>query len=218
MPLAISDPWISELSGLSLEETKVSFLVDGISKFSVKGKILFTHFGLSGPLILNNSYKVSNLLHEGIVTASIDLFPKKDHGTLDVELLTIFDAYKNKELKNVLKELLPLGTSKGVVILAESILDVETKVHSVSKEERKKLVHLFKAMPCLVDGLMGFDKAVVADGGLSCGEVDFKTMRSKKISNLFVTGDILDIRRPSGGYSLQLCWSTGFVAGNSVGG
>jgi predicted flavoprotein YhiN len=96
-------------------------------------------------------------------------------------------------------------------------MDTSTKVHSVTKEERKYIVQLLKKLPVTIEGLMGFDRAVVADGGVTLSEIDFKTMRSKKVSNLLVTGDLLHINRPSGGYSLQLCWSTGYVAGNHAG-
>jgi len=93
-------------------------------------------------------------------------------------------------------------------------MDVATKVHSVTREERKMIAHLLKALPLTVEGLMGFDRAVIADGGVPLTEVDMRTMRSKMVPNLFIIGDLLHVNRPSGGYSLQLCWSTGFVAGS----
>ncbi len=217
VPLAADEAWVHTLAGLSLEKMKITYFVDGVKSFALVGKILFTHFGLSGPLILNSAEKVGDLLHTGVVTATIDMFPSTDHGTLDTQVVALFDASKNKEIKNALKEIVPEGMSKGLLLLLSEKIDIETKVHSISKEERKYIVHTLKALPCTISGLMGFDRAVVADGGLPCEEVDFKTMRSKKIKNLLVTGDILHINRPSGGYSLQLCWSTGFVAGNSAG-
>ena len=95
-------------------------------------------------------------------------------------------------------------------------IDFETKVHSVTKEQRKIIVHLLKKLPVHITNLMGYDRAVVADGGVVLTEVDMKTMRSKIISNLFITGDLLNINRPSGGYGLQLCWTTGFIAGKNA--
>jgi predicted flavoprotein YhiN len=95
-----------------------------------------------------------------------------------------------------------------------SMIDSDTKVHSISKEERKVLVHTLKALPLIITGLMGLDRAVVADGGIPLSEIDMKTMRSTILENLFVTGDLLHINRPSGGFSLQLCWTTGYVAGS----
>ena len=124
-------------------------------------------------------------------------------------------VYKNKSLKNVFADIAPLGTARVILSLVPHI-DPEIKTHSVNKEMRKELCKLLKALPVSISGLLGFDKAVVADGGVDIREVDTKTMRSTKISNLFLTGDMLHIDRPSGGFSLQLCWTTGFVAGKNV--
>lgn len=216
VPLAVKETWVHELSGVSLEMMKLTFFVDDKKAFILKGKILFTHFGLSGPLILNNAYKVAEILPAGTVTGMIDIFPSVDMGVLEKKLLSIFDEHKNKELKNVIKEIVPDGMQKGITTVLSSVIDVSTKVHSVTKEERKAIAHLLKALPCTIEGLMGFDRAVVADGGIPLEEIDMRTMRSKKISNLLVTGDILHINRPSGGFSLQLCWSTGYVAGSNA--
>lgn len=213
VPLQIKESWVHALAGITAPNVKVTFFVDTVKQFSVKGNVLFTHFGISGPLILNSAQKVSELLHTGDVTGAIDLFPSVDHGALEKEILAIFDAHKNKNLKNVIAELVPEGLAKGVSALVDGLFSVEQKVHSITKEERKQLMHVLKAMPFTVLGLMGFDKAVVADGGVLLEEVDMKTMRSKVVDNLFITGDMLNINRPSGGYSLQLCWTTGYVAG-----
>lgn len=216
VPLAVGDVWVKMLSGVSLDAMKISFFTDGKKGFSEKGRLLFTHFGISGPLILNSSSRVSELLRTGDVTAQIDLYPSVDHGSLDKELITLFDEHKNKDCKNVLKDFLPEGLAKGLVPLFSDFMDTEKKVHSVTKEERKYLVQILKALPLHIEGLMGLDKAIVADGGVPCTEIDFASMMSKKVPNLYVTGDLLHIQRPSGGYSLQLCWSTGFVAGSAV--
>lgn len=216
VPLSVPDTWVRALSGTSLNDAKITFFVEDKKQFSLSGKILFTHFGLSGPLILNSAHKVSDLLHEGIVTAAIDLYPKVDLGILEKNIVAVFDSHKNKELKNVMRELVPEGMHKGAIIALENSLDITKKVHSITKEERRVVALLLKALPLTVDGLMGYDKAVVADGGVPLSEIDMKTMRSKKISNLLITGDLLHINRPSGGYSLQLCWSTGYVAGTSA--
>jgi hypothetical protein len=212
----VAEKWVKTLAGLSLSDTKIIFLADGKRQFSLKGKILFTHFGLSGPLILNNASKVADLFYLGPVSALIDLWPKTDLGTLEKKVIVTFDANKNKSLKNILADLVPAGFAKGLEILLAGQIDLVKKVHSVTKAERKILVHLLKACPLSITGLMGFDRAVVADGGLPLEEIDLRTMRSKKIPNLLVTGDLLHINRPSGGYSLQLCWSTGFVAGSHL--
>lgn len=211
VPLKVEEGWVRGLAGVTLESMKITYFVDEVKKFSRTGPLLFTHFGISGPIVLNSAGKVSELLQEGIVTATIDLFPGVDLGVLDKRVTEVFDANKNKLLRNVLKEIVPSGL--GDALLSLTGIDPETKVHSVTKESRKKLVDLCKRVPLTIEGLMGFDRAVVADGGLPLTEVDTKTMRSERIENLFVTGDLLHITRPSGGFSLQLCWTTGFVAG-----
>ncbi len=216
VPLKVADKWSKVLSGTSLSFMKITFFVDGKKAFSKTGKVLFTHFGLSGPMILNCASEVAGLLHSGAVTAAIDAYPHTDLGSLEKTIIAVFDKNKNKALKNIIKEVVPDGTHKGVLLLLEDKMDVTKKVHSVTKEERKMLVHLLKALPLTIEGLMGFDRAVIADGGVPLNEIDTKTLRSKKVSNLFITGDLLHIKRPSGGYSLQLCWTTGYVAGNTA--
>ncbi len=217
VPLATNEEWSHELAGVSLSFMKITFFVEGKKAFSKTGKILFTHFGLSGPLILNSATKVADLLYDGQVTARIDAYPDTDLGAMDKKLVAVFDANKNKSLKNIVKEFTPEGSSKGMLILLEEIVDIQKKVHSISREERKAIAHLLKALPLTIDGLMGFDRAVIADGGVPLEEIDMRTMRSLKIKNLFITGDLLHINRPSGGFSLQLIWSTGYVAGSHAG-
>ena len=213
VPLAVKDAWVKQLSGTSLSFMKITFFAEGKKAFSETGKLLFTHFGLSGPLILNSAHKVADLLHSGIVTATIDAYPHTDLGALEKKIIAVFDAHKNKALKNIIREFVPEGTQTGVTTLLTEELDLAKKVNLVTKEERKKIVRTLKALPLTITGLMGFDRAVVADGGVPLSEIDMKTMRSRTVPNLFVTGDLLHINRPSGGYSLQLCWTTGFVAG-----
>ncbi len=214
VPLAVQEQWVKELAGASLSFMKITFFVDGVKQFSEIGKILFTHFGVSGPLILNIAYKVNNLLHNGIVTATIDAFPDTDLGSLERSVVAIFEKNKNKMLKNIFRDIVPRGTGSSILALLKESVDPDTKVHSITKEQRKRIVQLLKALPLTVTGLMGYDRAVIADGGVPLDEIDMKTMRSKKIENLYVIGDLLHINRPSGGYSLQLCWTTGYVAGS----
>ena len=215
VPLKTREKWTHELSGVTVPSAKISFFVNGKRKFSKIGNILFTHFGISGPTILNSAGQVADLLEESSVTALIDLQPAMDLGILDRHITKVFDENKNKQLKNVFKEIVPAGTTDVLLSLLASI-DPEGKVHSVTKEDRRAIARLLKELPLTIVGLMGFERAVVADGGLALTEVDVRTMRSKKFENLFVTGDLLHITRPSGGYSLQLCWTTGFVAGNNA--
>lgn len=215
VPLKAKDAWIRSLAGKSLPNAKITFYLGTEKKFSSTGTILLTHFGLSGPTILNNAGKVADLLHEGRVTATIDLFPALNIGELDTKFREHLDAHKNKLLKNVAHEFLPPGTVDALLALAPDV-DPEKKAHSVTKEERRALVDMAKGLPVSISGLMGFDRAVVADGGVRLNEIDMRTMRSLRSPNLLVIGDLLHIQRPSGGYSLQLCWTTGYVAGSNA--
>lgn len=213
-PLAIKESWVKNLSGVALDNVKLSFICNNKKVFSKQGRVLCTHFGISGPLVLNSSAKVSDLLKQGQVTISIDLFPQADHKQLDDYLLSKFADNINCSLLTVLKFVLPPGTTKEIVKVLN--IDPQIKVNSLSRSQRVDLVKRLKDIKLTVKSLMGLDRSVVVDGGLSLKEVDGKTMRVKKSDNLYVTGDVLHIRRPSGGYSLQLCWTTGYVVANNL--
>ncbi|MFA7191854.1 MAG: NAD(P)/FAD-dependent oxidoreductase [Candidatus Paceibacterota bacterium] len=215
VPLAVADNWVKELAGVSVDLMKITFYLEGKKYFSKKGKILFTHFGLSGPLILNSSAQVQELLYDGIVTAKIDLYPDHDIAMLDKKILKIFDENKNKNFGTIFKLIVPEGMHKSLHTFFTDI-DFDTKVHSISKENRRKIIDILKALPIEIEGLMGYERAVVADGGVTLTEIDMKTMNSKIIKNLYVTGDLLDINKRSGGFPLQLCWTTGYVAGKNA--
>lgn len=214
VPLQVPETWVTDLSGTSLSFMKITFYLDNVKKFSLEGKVLFTHFGISGPLILNAARKVKELLRAGVVTATIDCYPDTDFAQLERRIVAAFDRNKNKDFKNILDEIVPHGTAKSLANVAPFKDIIEKKVHSVTKEERKAIVHALKGLPLTISGLMGFERAVVADGGVPLTEVDTKTMQSRIHPNLYLTGDVLHINRPSGGYSLQLCWTTGYVAGD----
>lgn len=214
VPLAVSTAWVKELAGKTFPNIKITFFVNGKKSLAVKGDVLLTHFGLSGPLILNSAVKVADMLHDGAVSAKIDLFPNLDLGGLDKYITKVFDDNKNKVLKNVFKLITPQGAA-GVILNLLSI-DPELKINSVTKVQRKQMVDLLKALPIEITELMGYDRAVITDGGVALSEINTKTMQSKKITNLYIVGDLLHINRPSGGYSLQLCWTTGFVAGDAI--
>jgi predicted Rossmann fold flavoprotein len=214
VPLKVKEPWVKKLAGVSAE-AKLTFLVNGKKKFSKSGPMLFTHFGISGPTVLNAAGQVADGLQEGEVRVRIDLYPALDLGVLDKQIAKLFDEGKNRLLRNAFKDVAPPGSSEALLSLVPSI-DPEKKVHSLRKEERRLLAELLKGLELTITGLLGFERAVVADGGLMPSEVDMRTMRSRRFDNLFVTGDVLHITRPSGGYSLQLCWTTGFVAGTNA--
>ncbi len=215
VPLAVSDEWVHMLSGVSLSFMKITFFLDDKKAFSKTGKVLFTHFGLSGPLILNSAVKIGEMLEGGRVTAKIDAYPDTEIGALDKNITKTFDLYKNKMLKNILKEIVPEGMAPAIAHLLSGI-GLDTKVHSITKEQRRIIVDTLKGLPITVTSLMGYDRAVVADGGIALEDINMKTMQTKRFSNLLVTGDLLHINRPTGGQSLQLCWTTGYVAGSNV--
>lgn len=215
VPIALTDEWTRKISGLSLPDIKVTVYQNDQKQESYKGKILFTHVGVSGPMILNMSKDVGELLKYGSVKMLLDLFPAKDNGKLKNELQNILVSESNKKLKNVLGILVPSSLVSSILEL--SGIDGETFNHSVSSEDRVKLVKQMKEIPLHVDKLLGKDKAVVTSGGVLLTEVDFKTMQSRLIPNLYLVGDVLNVDRPSGGYSLQLCWTTGYVAGSHAG-
>lgn len=213
VPLALSNNWIARLAGVTLTDIKLSIWHDNKRQESKRGKILFTHLGITGPTVLNMSSKVGDLLQYGAVTIELDLFPDLDHGQLKTELHNLLSGDNNKKIKNTLNKLIPSTLVKIVLELAE--VDADKPNHSVTKDERTKLIHLVKAIPLHVKELLGADKAIVSSGGVKIEEVNFKTMMSRLIPNLFIVGDMLNIDRPSGGYSLQLCWATGYVAGEN---
>jgi predicted Rossmann fold flavoprotein len=213
VPLALKDSWPKQLSGLTLQDIKLTVFCDNKKTFFQKGKILFTHFGISGPTVLNMSKKVSALLQTGSVTIMLDLFPGVDHSAVRNNLNDLLQKESNKMIKNTLGSLLPASLVASALEVCQ--INGFTSNHSVSREARIKLVDFMKGIPLNVEGLMGSDKAIISSGGVDINEVDFKTMESKKVKNLFLIGDVLDIDRPSGGFSLQLCWTTGYVAGSN---
>ncbi|MDD5068577.1 MAG: NAD(P)/FAD-dependent oxidoreductase [Candidatus Pacebacteria bacterium] len=214
VPIAIKNKWVERLAGVSLTDIKITLLQNDVKQDVRKGKILFTHVGVSGPTILNMSRDVGELLKYGEVVISLDLLPSLDYGKLNARLQEIFKENDKKKFKNALGSLVPSALAPIIVEL--SGINPETACNSITREERLNLVKLLKNIPLHVDKLLGLEKAVISSGGVSLEEVDFKTMRSRLFSNLYLIGDILNIDRPSGGYSLQLCWTTGFVAATSA--
>lgn len=214
VPVSIKEAWVKRLQGISFPEAKLAIFQNGVKQDSKKGKILFTHFGISGPMVLNVSRDIGELLKYGEVSLSLDTFPSVDMGALDKKVREILVKNSNKQFKNSLGSLVPSAMAEVIVEL--SGINGNTFGHSVRREERARLVKLLKNMPMRVAGLLGLNKSVVTSGGVALTEVDFKTMRSRKIDNLYIVGDVLDIDRPSGGYSLQLCWTTGFIAGTNA--
>lgn len=214
VPIAVKDDWVKKLAGLSLANVKITTFQNGIKQDTNKGKVLLTHFGLSGPAILNMSKNIGELLKYGEVIISLDLFPSRDNSMLHLKIQELFKEQRNKKFKNSLNALMPSGFAPAIAELSK--INPETQCNGITREERLALAGILKNIPIRADKLLGVEKAIVSSGGVSLHEVDFKTMSSRLFSNLYLIGDILNIDRPSGGYSLQLCWTTGFVAGNST--
>ena len=211
VPVTLSDPWIKNLQGVSLPLVRLALFQNNTRQSTHKGKLLFTHFGISGPVVLNMSNEIREHLEYGAVTLVADLLPALDHKQIDAAILETFKGEINKKFKNIDTKLLPTAIVQTLGELAS--IDPEMPCHSISREARLKLVQLIKTLPLHVTGTLGLKKAIITSGGIALEEVDFKTMRSRKIPNLYLTGDILNIVRPTGGYSFQLCWTTGTVAG-----
>ncbi len=212
VPIAIKNGWVKRMAGVTLHDIKLTVLQDGARQFAHKGKLLFTHVGISGPTVLHMSKDVGELLSHGDVIIELDVFPHYDAGTLRGRLQTMLADEHNKKLKNTLPAFMTAALVPELLALAD--VDGETANHSVRHEDRLKLVACMKAMPIHVKGLLGAHKAIVSDGGVTTKEIDSKTMQSRIVPGLYLVGDVLHISRPAGGYSLQLCWTTGFVAGS----
>lgn len=214
VPLVVSEAWVRNIAGTTFENVRVTFS-NGVQKVVKDGNVLATHFGLSGPTILNSAHAVQELLKEGKTEASIDLFPKEDVGSLRARFQSLAEQHGNKSVRNALKEWFSAGVVESILVTFPEAVHAQ-KMHSLPRDVRHSIVDRMKAITLTVTGVKGYDWAVVSDGGVDLREIDTRTMRSRLHSNLYAVGDMLHITRPSGGYSLQLCWTTGWVAGNSV--
>ena len=212
--LNIKEDWVKSLQGLSLKNIEISVFQNDEKKENIFGEMLFTHFGISGPIILSISKNVGKLMKKGKVTLSLDLKPALDFTKLDRRLQRDFLKYQNKIYKNSLDELLPQNLIP--IIIKLSGIDPDKQVNSITKEERNRLTNLLKSMNMTVISLQGFEHSLITSGGVAIKEIDPKTMRSKLIENLFFAGEIIDVDGPTGGYNLQVCWSTGYVAGENA--
>ncbi len=217
VPIKISNPWVSELAGISLDNVGISVWQNkdgGFQKaLTKKGRILFTHDGLSGPTILNMSKSIGELLEYGETLLSLDFFAGFGLDQMHEMMKKVFDEHINKKIKNLSFKEVP--GKIFALILKQLEIDLEWEINEIRREERFALIEKFKKFEMTVAGLLGYDKAIISSGGLNLDEVDFKTMGSKLYSNLYFAGDILDFDRPSGGFSLQLCWTTGYIAGKN---
>ena len=213
VPLVESGDTCREMMGLSLRNVQVTVYEDGKQIFCDFGEMLFTHFGLSGPLILSAS---AHMRHFGSkeYRIEIDLKPALDEKTLDKRLLGDFDKHKNSDFINALGDLLPRKIIPTVVRL--SGIDPHVKVNSITKAQRASLLHTLKHFTVQVSGKRPIAEAIVTTGGVSVREINPKTMESKKCTGLYFAGEVLDVDAYTGGFNLQIAWSTGRLAGLSA--
>lgn len=210
-PLRVKESWVKDLSGLSLKDVGIS-LVQNNQRVSLgAGQIIFTHFGLSGPAIINASKHIGKHLKQGEVFLALDLCPTLSIAALEEKLKKDFEIHKKRNVENYLTEILPQRLAKKLTVLAG--IGTERKIYSITKPERTNLAKLIKKLTLSVETLLDFNHAMVTSGGVSLKEVEPKTMRSKIVSNLYLAGEILDLDGPTGGYNLQIAWTTGYAAG-----
>ena len=211
VPIEIKEPWIKELMGLSLKNVTVEIKSKNKCLYKEMGEMLFTHFGLSGPLILSGSRYIEENKEYNII---IDLKPALDEGELDKRIQKDFQKYINKDFKNALDDLLPKKIIP--IIISLSNINELKKVHDITREERKNLVRLIKNFNLTVKGLRSLNEAIVTAGGVDTKEIDPSTMKSKIINNLSFAGEVIDVDAYTGGYNVQIALSTGYVAGNNI--
>jgi predicted Rossmann fold flavoprotein len=213
VPIFCKERWVKEFAGLALKYVTITAYQKEKKIISKFGEALFTHEGMSGPIIIDMSREVGDALEKGEVSLSIDFKPALDRETLDKRVRSDFQELKDKCLRNSLKKLLP--SSLIPLFIDVSGLDSEKKVSEITKEERLKIVSLLKDFRLTVRGVDSWEKAIVTSGGVSIKEIDPKTMKSKLIENLYFAGEIIDVYGPTGGYNLQICWSTAILAARS---
>jgi len=210
-----SDDWICpELMGLSLKNSAIVIKNEkGKTIYKDFGEMLFTHFGVSGPMVLSASRHLLGRFNENI-TMYIDMKPALDMKALDNRLLRDFEKYINKDLRNALNDILPQKMIP--VIIRLSGIDETKKIHDITKEERKRMEELIKGLPVHITGTAGFDMAVVTSGGVNTDEIDPSTMESRKIKGLFFAGEVIDVDAYTGGFNLQIAFSTGYTAAEGL--
>ncbi len=216
VPLEVKERWCRRLQGLSLKNVEIKLVKEGEAKpvYSGFGEMLFTHFGVSGPLILSASSYCTKMPGEKDIKLFLNLKPAMDEETLDKRILRDFEENSHKAFKNALGGLFP---SKLIPVMVElSGIDGEKKVYDVTREERRGFVNLIRNLPLTVTGTRGFAEAIITQGGIPVSEVNPSTMESRLCEGLYFAGEMLDIDALTGGYNLQLAWSTGHLAGASV--
>lgn len=214
VPLETKEAWCPKLQGLALKNVSVMVEKEGKELFSGFGEMLFTHFGVSGPLILSASSYIAKKSKDFTGVIHLDLKPALTFDQLDKRVLRDFEENRNKQFKNTINGLFP---SKLIPVMLElSGIDPDKKVNEISKEERQEFVKKIKDLVMHVTGNRGFREAIVTQGGVSVKEVNPSTMESKLVKGLYFAGEILDLDALTGGFNLQIAWSTGYLAGSSI--
>lgn len=213
VPFEIEESFCQRLQGLSLKNVSLRLIEGKRTLYEEQGEMLFTHYGISGPLVLTASCYASGV--SGKQKVLLDLKPALSEKQLDERILRDFADNRNKSFKNSLSKLAP---SKLVPVLVDlSGIEPDKPVNAVTREERRRLVLLFKEMEMTVAGLRGFSEAIITRGGVSVRDVNPGTMESKKTPGLYFAGEVLDLDAVTGGYNLQIAWSTGYLAGQGIG-
>lgn len=219
VPMETKEPWICELQGLSLRNVEAKILDGKKELYKDFGEMLFTHFGVSGPLIISASSYVGKKFmdkngQKKELTLEIDLKPALTEEQLDQRVLRDFEENHNRQFKNAITKLFP--TKLIPVMLELDGIDPEKKVNSIEKEERKQFVHLIKHFRMTLTGLRDYPEAIITKGGVNVKEIDPGTMESKLVKGLYFAGEVLDLDALTGGFNLQIAWSTGYAAGNAI--
>lgn len=214
VPLETAEDWCKDLMGLSLRNVSLRMMMGKKELYKDFGEMLFTHFGVSGPLVLSASSYYAKQKKRGEIKLYIDLKPALDEEQLDKRILRDFDESKNKQFKNALGGLFP---AKLIPVMIElSGIHPDKKVNEITREERRGFVSLIKNLPLTVTGTRSFAEAIITQGGVSVKDINPSTMESKKVSGLSFAGEVLDLDAMTGGFNLQIAWSTGHLAGESV--
>lgn len=214
VPFEAAEGWVKELQGLSLRNVAVCIRKEKKVLFQEFGEMLFTHYGVSGPLLLSASSAVNDYMHQMPLSMEIDLKPALSREQLDKRVLRDFGENKNRQFKNALQKLFP--TKLIPVMVSLSGIHPDKKVNEVTKEERGNFIRLIKAFPITLSRFRGFDETIITRGGIEVKEVNPSTMESKLVKGLYFAGEALDLDAQTGGFNLQIAWSTGYLAGDSI--
>lgn len=215
VPLTTKEVYVPRLQGLSLKNTGLTIKSGNKIIYRDFGEMMFTHFGVTGPMILSASAHIGKYLEKGELQAFLDLKPALSVEQLDARILREFETAPNRQFKNVIGVLFP--SSLTPVMLDLGGIHPEKKIHDITKEERRSFINLVKAFPFTITGMGEFKEAIITKGGISVKEVSPGTMESKKVKGLYFAGEVLDVDAVTGGYNLQIAWSTAYLAGVAAG-